>query len=176
MNLENLHILVTSYRTVYSTLSITSVLMQKLVGTYWHSLFLYQIQLQCMTSVRNECRVNFTPLFSGIVYAHRNENVVNMGPGNLGQKEAGTHENFTGKTLSKTRGNSLERIYNMGRLSSEQRKRNEFRSIAHNMGMAELEFSKWLLSASPSQRIEVLQNYKEKKKQMIGPMWLPKDK
>ncbi|CAL9772217.1 unnamed protein product [Musa acuminata subsp. burmannicoides] len=112
----------------------------------------------------------------GIVYAHRNENVVNMGPGNLGQKEAGTHENFTGKTLSKTRGNSLERIYNMGRLSSEQRKRNEFRSIAHNMGMAELEFSKWLLSASPSQRIEVLQNYKEKKKQMIGPMRLPKDK
>ncbi|CAL9194332.1 unnamed protein product [Musa hybrid cultivar] len=112
----------------------------------------------------------------GIVYAHRNENVVNMGPGNLGQKEAGTRENFTGKTLSKTRGNSLERIYNMGRLSSEQQKRNEFRSIAHNMGMAELEFSKWLLSASPSQRIEVLQNYKEKKKQMIGPMRLPKDK
>ncbi|CAD5187037.1 unnamed protein product [Musa acuminata subsp. malaccensis] len=112
----------------------------------------------------------------GIVYAHRNENVVNMGPGNLGQKEAGTHENFTGKTLSKTRGNSLERIYNVGRLSSEQWKRNEFRSIAHNMGMAELEFSKWLLSASPSQRIEVLQNYKKKKKQMIGPMRLPKDK
>ncbi|URE20221.1 SNF2 family N-terminal domain [Musa troglodytarum] len=111
----------------------------------------------------------------GILYAHRNENVVNMGPGILGQKVAGTHENFSGKTLSKTRGNSSERIYNMGRLTSEQQKRNEFRSIAHNMGMEELEFSKWLLSASPSQRIEVLQNYKKKKKQMMRSLRLPKD-
>ncbi|KAJ8470063.1 hypothetical protein OPV22_024406 [Ensete ventricosum] len=112
----------------------------------------------------------------GIVYAHRNENVVNMGPGVLGQKVAGTHGNFTGKTLSKTRSNSMERIYNMGRLSSEQQKRNEFRSIAHNMGMEELQFSKWVLSASPSQRVEVLQNYKKKKKQMIRPRGLPSDK
>ncbi|RRT55879.1 hypothetical protein B296_00027897 [Ensete ventricosum] len=112
----------------------------------------------------------------GIVYAHRNENVVNMGPGVLGQKVAGTHGNFTGKTLSKTRSNSMERIYNMGRLSSEQQKRNEFRSIAHNMGMEELQFSKWVLSASPSRRVEVLQNYKKKKKQMIRPRGLPSDK
>ncbi|RWW26416.1 hypothetical protein GW17_00009191 [Ensete ventricosum] len=112
----------------------------------------------------------------GIVYAHRNENVVNMGPGVLGQKVAGTHGNFTGKTWSKTRSNSMERIYNMGRLSSEQQKRNEFRSIAHNMGMEELQFSKWVLSASPSQRVEVLQNYKKKKKQMIRPRGLPSDK
>ncbi|RWW45300.1 hypothetical protein BHE74_00048873 [Ensete ventricosum] len=112
----------------------------------------------------------------GIVYAHRNENVVNMGPGVLGQKVAGTHGNFTGKTWSKTRSNSMERIYNMGRLSSEQQKRNEFRSIAHNMGMEELQFSKWVLSASPSRRVEVLQNYKKKKKQMIRPRGLPSDK
>ncbi|WOL07703.1 switch 2 [Canna indica] len=103
----------------------------------------------------------------GIVYAHRNEDVVNMGPG-LPEKivTGATHEEFADNTSSKTRGNSSKRIYKMDRLSSEELKRNEFRHIAHGMGMEELKFSKWVLSASHSQRIEVLQNYK-KKKQLI---------
>jgi DNA excision repair protein ERCC-6-like 2 len=46
---------------------------------------------------------------------------------------------------------------------SAEQKKDEFSRIASSMGMSDLEFSKWLLAASPRQRSEVLQNYKRKK-------------
>lgn len=48
---------------------------------------------------------------------------------------------------------------------SEERKRKEFSRVAAFMGMREIEFSKWVLSASPLERHEMLQNYKKKKKE-----------
>lgn len=59
---------------------------------------------------------------------------------------------------------SLEEKRKVARSYSLEQKRKEFSRIASFMGMDDLEFSKWLLSASPHQRSEVLQNYKRKKK------------
>jgi len=47
---------------------------------------------------------------------------------------------------------------------SLEQKRKEFSCVASFMGMDDLNFSKWLLAASPVQRSEVLQKYKMKKK------------
>lgn len=106
----------------------------------------------------------FSIFSKGIVYAHRNEDIVNMGPGLLGNNcITSTKEDFAETTLPKTLASNSKRIHRVD-LSTEQLKRNEFRHIAHYMGMDCLEFSKWILSASPSKRLEVLQNFNKKKK------------
>ncbi|KAG1347415.1 Switch 2 [Cocos nucifera] len=93
--------------------------------------------------------------------------VVNMGPGLQGKNDAAiTHENSTMKTsINKTDKRSVTTdISKNGKPSSREQKRKEFRCIAQYMGMEELEFSRWLLSASHWERNEMLQNYKKKKK------------
>ncbi|XP_042436197.1 switch 2-like isoform X2 [Zingiber officinale] len=100
----------------------------------------------------------------GIVYAHRNEDIVNMGPGLLGNNcTTSTKEDSADTTLPKTQANNSKRIHRVD-VSAEQFKRNEFRHVAHYMGMDCLEFSKWILSASPSKRLEVLESFNKKKK------------
>ncbi|KAG6478872.1 switch 2-like isoform X1 [Zingiber officinale] len=100
----------------------------------------------------------------GIVYAHRNEDIVNMGPGLLGNNcTTSTKEDSADTTLPKTQANNSKRIHRVD-VSTEQFKRNEFRHVAHYMGMDCLEFSKWILSASPSKRLEVLESFNKKKK------------
>uniref|UniRef100_A0A0A9DPP6 Helicase C-terminal domain-containing protein n=1 Tax=Arundo donax TaxID=35708 RepID=A0A0A9DPP6_ARUDO len=97
----------------------------------------------------------------GIVYAHRNEDVVNMrtnGRNNCAVDE--TVQRSSEKLPSKQ-----EKKHTVTAKSySVEQKRKEFNHIASFMGMSDLEFSKWLLSASPLQRSEVLQKYKRKKK------------
>lgn len=46
---------------------------------------------------------------------------------------------------------------------SNDRKKSKYRLLAQFMGMGELEFSKWLLSATPSNRERVLRDYKKRK-------------
>lgn len=103
----------------------------------------------------------------GILYAHRNEEVVNMGPGFKGKNDATiAHEDDAMKTLIKKTDKRLVTtdVSKNGKPFSREQKRKEFRCIAQYMGMGELEFSKWLLSASHWERNEMLQNYKKKKK------------
>lgn len=101
----------------------------------------------------------------GIVYAHRNEDVVNMGPG---LQDTIAHKNDSSKTTIKTKDKSRDAtdVYKKRKPPSKEQKRSEFRLIAQYVGMGELEFSKWLLSASPSEQNEMLQNYKKKKRKM----------
>jgi hypothetical protein len=49
-----------------------------------------------------------------------------------------------------------------------ERKRAQFSLLAESMGMGELEFSKWLLSATPEERKKVLIDSKKKKKKTKG--------
>lgn len=58
---------------------------------------------------------------------------------------------------------SLEQTRKVAKSYPLEQKKKEFSCIASFVGMDDLEFSKWLLSASPLQRSEVLQNYKRKK-------------
>jgi hypothetical protein len=50
----------------------------------------------------------------------------------------------------------------------DERKRAQFSLLAESMGMGELAFSKWLLSATPEERKKVLIDYKKKKKKTKG--------
>lgn len=109
----------------------------------------------------------------GIVYAHRNEDVVNMRTD--GREKGGADETVQSsleELLSKneTKHTAMEKPYSseekrkLARSHSLEQKKKEFSCIASFMGMDDLEFSKWLLSASPHQRSEVLQDYRRKKK------------
>lgn len=101
------------------------------------------------------------------MYAHRNEDVVNM---KMGGNRGGisTHEDDTSKTFpTKAADRSHERKHvklRGGEPSLAHQKRREFSRIARYMNMGELEFSKWLLSAPYLERMEMLQNYKKKNK------------
>jgi DNA excision repair protein ERCC-6-like 2 len=66
------------------------------------------------------------------------------------------------KHTVKVKSSSLENRKVVKHDSLEQ-KRKEFSRVASFMGMDDLEFSKWLLAASPVQRSEVLQQYKRKR-------------
>uniref|UniRef100_A0A0A9HH10 Uncharacterized protein n=1 Tax=Arundo donax TaxID=35708 RepID=A0A0A9HH10_ARUDO len=97
----------------------------------------------------------------GIVYAHRNEDVVNMrtnGRNNCAIDEAVQRSSEELPSKQEKKHTITAKSY------SVDQKRKEFSNVASFMGMNDLEFSKWLLSASPLQRSEVLQNYKRKKK------------
>ncbi|XP_072958335.1 switch 2 isoform X3 [Typha angustifolia] len=101
----------------------------------------------------------------GIVYAHRNEDIVNMRIGGNSDVMTTSKDDIMKAPMEATDRNQERRHVHMKEesLLAEQ-KRKEFRRIASFMGMDELEFSKWLLSASPLQRDEMLHNYKKKKR------------
>lgn len=50
--------------------------------------------------------------------------------------------------------------------SSMDRKKIQYRILAEFVGMGELEFSKWLLSATPMQRQKVLKDYRRRKEKI----------
>nr|CAB3499135.1 unnamed protein product [Digitaria exilis] len=115
----------------------------------------------------------------GVVYAHRNEDVVNMGTnGRVKDRTDETVESSSEELQSKheikhtvkAKCSSLEQKIKVEQKMkvtnsySLEQKRKEFSQIASFMGMDDLEFSKWLLAASPLQRSEALQKYKRKKK------------
>jgi hypothetical protein len=68
------------------------------------------------------------------------------------------------KHTVKMKSSSLEQKTKVVKFYSLEQKRKQFSRIASFMGMDDLEFSKWLLAASPIQRSEVLQKFKRKKK------------
>ncbi|KAL5573518.1 hypothetical protein UlMin_023115 [Ulmus minor] len=99
----------------------------------------------------------------GIVYAHRNQDVVNNGPGIQEKLEMDIPQNNSlrkGPSVPVAR----RKIGGKENVSSpEYRKRIQFSLLARSVGMGELEFSKWLLSAAPWEREKVLQDYKKRK-------------
>lgn len=104
------------------------------------------------------------------MYAHRNEDIVNCGPATQGKKELSMQQNngimqSFRPTVNK-RQSDLVREENA--LSSKERKKSQYSLLARFMNMGEVEFSKWLLSATPAEREKVLQDYKRKKKKSDG--------
>uniref|UniRef100_A0A0E0KFK3 Helicase ATP-binding domain-containing protein n=1 Tax=Oryza punctata TaxID=4537 RepID=A0A0E0KFK3_ORYPU len=111
-----------------------------------------------MTAIDNE---NKNLDHCGIVYAHRNEDVVNMGTNEASNcAEDKTVPSHLEELQSKK--NETMRTISAKSYSLVQKKK-EFSRIASFMGMNDLEFSKWLLSVSPLQRHEVLDRYRNKK-------------
>ncbi|XP_058096097.1 switch 2 isoform X2 [Magnolia sinica] len=154
----------------------------------------------------------------GIIYAHRNEDIVNTRPGFPAKKDASSREindsimtkelssnnipmkrpvnkdasvcksdngmvtvqssrnkNLTKMQASKdarlvgnndnilTKQSGSKNVSGEEASSVKRKKSSEFGLLAQFMGMEKMEFSKWLLSASYSQREKVLHDYKSKK-------------
>lgn len=105
----------------------------------------------------------------GIVYAHRNEDIVNFGPEIQRQKESSMHIKDTIQErsipISRTKLDSFSTKKNSENVApSKIRKRSQYSLLAKFMHMEEVEFSKWLLSATPAEREKVLCDYKRIKK------------
>lgn len=45
-------------------------------------------------------------------------------------------------------------------------KKNQYSILARSMGMEEVQFSKWLLSATPAEREKVLKDYRKRKEKI----------
>lgn len=101
------------------------------------------------------------------MYAHRNEDIVNNQRGSQRNIETRDPEDGSLKQpdipLKKKR--KLEGANGKEKLcSSTEQKRAQYGRVAQFMGMDNVEFSKWVLSATPSQREKVLLDFKKRKK------------
>ncbi|KAL6955927.1 Swi5 complex subunit Swi2 [Sarracenia purpurea var. burkii] len=118
------------------------------------------------TSRPKDSQLTSKPVLSdlGIMYAHRNEDVVNSGPGTLWQKELGMPRNdgLDQPHVPIVRKKS-DRVCGKENTSSKSTKKGQYTLLAQFMNMGEMEFSEWLLSASPADRERVLRDYKRRK-------------
>lgn len=107
--------------------------------------------------------------FVGIVYAHRNEDIVNSGPETQVKMALPVAQNCTPRQphIPGIKKRKLDDISERDDLSSSMdRKKIQYRILAEFVGMGELEFSKWLLSANPMQRQKVLEDYRRRKEKI----------
>lgn len=97
----------------------------------------------------------------GIVYAHRNEDIVNFGPGEKTKTSINQSESQAMPVVQRKEPNRVVKKQEVHIIN--ERKRAQYRLLARSRGMEELEFSMWLLSATPGEREEVLQEYRRRK-------------
>ncbi|KAF5203379.1 Switch [Thalictrum thalictroides] len=103
----------------------------------------------------------------GIVYAHRNEDIVNLGPELPGKKDVNisTVEHSTHTSKIRHADRMLSVVKKDNSLIKEQ-KRKQYSLLAQFMGMGEIEFSKWILSSSRSEQAKLLRRYKKHKEKL----------
>lgn len=100
----------------------------------------------------------------GILYSHRNEHIVNFGTGTSLIKTDGVSpcndlkEPHIHPIEAKDLGSGSQK-----KSSPRENKRRQFSLIAQFMGMTEIKFSRWVISAAPFDREEVLRDYKRRK-------------
>ncbi|PKA52576.1 DNA repair and recombination protein RAD54 [Apostasia shenzhenica] len=93
----------------------------------------------------------------GILYAHRNEDIVNTRPGCQREQDSiVTDENLNSQFSCKPE--------NGQRSYAREQKMNEFKKISHYIGKEVLEFSSWILSASLTELKQLLHDYKNRKR------------
>lgn len=107
----------------------------------------------------------------GILYAHRNEDIVNSGPGTQGKIEVGMPQNDGIKQSClpvMRRKSDAVCVKENTAATTKLRKKSQYSLLAQFMNMGEVEFSKWLMSATPAERERVLQDFKRKGKVSDG--------
>uniref|UniRef100_A0A6M2ECR4 Switch 2 n=1 Tax=Populus davidiana TaxID=266767 RepID=A0A6M2ECR4_9ROSI len=103
----------------------------------------------------------------GILYTHRNEDIVNIGPGIRKNTEEGIHgKDSINNPPVKRRRKPDDVGGKRNDLPSTDWKKIQYCLLAQFMGMGEVEFSKWVLSATPSERENALRDYKKRKEKM----------
>lgn len=107
---------------------------------------------------------------SGIVYAHRNEDIVNYGPGTQGTTEITIPQNgsLVDPGIHVSRKKKLDGIGGKENFPSPMdQKRIQYSRLSKFMGLGELEFSKWVISATPMERERVLVDFRKRKKKTL---------
>lgn len=107
-------------------------------------------------------------MFLGIVYAHRYEDIVNFGPGIQGKLEKEgipEQDSLRQPTIHAARRKKSNGASGDSSLTNNW-KRAQYSLIARFAGMGEIEFSKWLISATPMEREKVLREYKKRKEKI----------
>jgi DNA excision repair protein ERCC-6-like 2 len=102
---------------------------------------------------------------AGIVYSHRNEDIVNLRAGTRvieSDRETSSNSLKDPPIAVKQLSDSLER-----KSSSRENKKRQFSLVARFMNMTELEFSNWILSAAPNDVEKALRDYKKRRKEKI---------
>ncbi|XP_057955769.1 switch 2 isoform X2 [Malania oleifera] len=105
----------------------------------------------------------------GILYAHRNEDIVNARPGIDSKRDASLPhgENPRQLPFPAVKSRKPDRVGEKESASSRKdKKKSQYSLLSQFMGMGEVEFSKWLLSATPLEREKVLRDYKKRKAKM----------
>ncbi|TMW93421.1 hypothetical protein EJD97_011720 [Solanum chilense] len=109
----------------------------------------------------------------GIVYAHRYEDIVNLGPAKIKEKKEQTmHLDYPPRqpkasTAGKKKLDTITGKENTGTVNPITIcKKNQYSLLARSMGMEEVQFSKWLLSATPAEREKVLKDYRKRKEKI----------
>ncbi|XP_013605842.1 PREDICTED: switch 2 isoform X1 [Brassica oleracea var. oleracea] len=109
----------------------------------------------------------------GIVYAHRNEDIINGGRAATSTSsqrfnvERDSNENleYADQKKKKRKGGSEEEGICF---SKRERKREKYKMLAEFKGMEIMEFSRWVLSASPFVREKILQEFSDRVKVGLG--------
>jgi Zn-dependent metalloprotease len=98
----------------------------------------------------------------GIVYAHRNEDIINIGETTTSTSQRLNGDgNSADRKKKKRKGCSEEEDMSS---SNREQKREKYKMLAEFKGMEILEFSRWVLSASPFDREKLLQDFLERVK------------
>lgn len=108
-------------------------------------------------------------VFSGIVYAHRNEDIISHGRGCNVIQEVDTSTQipiFPPVPKNKKQPITITVTHSDNESGKASRKMKQYRLVARFMGMEVVEFSKWVLSASVSERERVLRDFKRRKEKM----------
>ncbi|XP_074366145.1 switch 2 isoform X1 [Apium graveolens] len=101
----------------------------------------------------------------GIVYAHRNEHIVNYGLCEQDKEEPRVaqddqlRESYIPCSWKQKQDKASKKV----NTPVKMRKKSQYSLLAKFMGMKEVEFSKWLLSADPAERERVLRDYKQQR-------------
>ncbi|CAL1356895.1 unnamed protein product [Linum trigynum] len=102
----------------------------------------------------------------GILYAHRNEDIVNYGQGTTKETEEEKRVSEKGSlaiSVNKRRRKQDDAGGKESGSQIEDWKKMQYGLMAEFMSMEVLEFSKWVLSATPSERNDLLRSFKKKK-------------
>ncbi|ONI17122.1 hypothetical protein PRUPE_3G139100 [Prunus persica] len=104
----------------------------------------------------------------GVVYAHRNEDILNYGPGGQGAIEMISQNNgMMDPYIRVARRKRLDGMVGKENFPScKDQKRIQYSLLSMFMGLGELEFSKWVMSATPMERETVLRDFKKRKEKI----------
>lgn len=117
------------------------------------------------TDLDKDKSLKLVPDDFGIVYAHRNEHVVNYGPGGQDKEEPSVAQDDQRREpyIPCSWKRKQDKASKKENISVKVQKKSQYSLLAKFMGMKEVEFSKWLLSADSAEREKVLRDYKQQR-------------